>query len=162
MQVAVAYESMFGNTKEIAEAIAEGLRTSGPGTEVVVVPVADVTADKVREADLLVVGGPTHVTRMSSARTRKAVAPGPGLREWIDALPAGSRGGRAAAFDTRFGYPLSGSAARPISRQLRRHGYEIVAKPTGFLVERAKGPLKAGERERAKAWGAGLASKVAR
>ena len=60
MHVAVAYESMFGNTKEIAEAIAEaiaeGLRTSGPGTDVVVVPVAEVTADKVKEADLLVVG----------------------------------------------------------------------------------------------------------
>ena len=99
---------------------------------------------------------------MSSAGTRKDIAPGLGLREWIDALPAGPHVGRAAAFDTRFGYPLAGSAARPISRRLCRHGYEIVAKPTGFIVERAKGPLKDGERERAKAWGAGLASKIAR
>ena len=32
MRTAVVYESMFGNTHHVAEAIAEGLRGSGEGT----------------------------------------------------------------------------------------------------------------------------------
>jgi flavodoxin len=158
MEVAVVYESMFGNTRLIAEAIAEGMGQANPGAHVAIVPVTEASSDKLAAVDLLVVGGPTHIRRMSSSRTRKDLAPGPGLREWMSTLPSGVAGKRAAAFDTRFGYPLSGAAARPISRHLHGHGYVIVAKPEGFIVRQAKGPLKDGERERARAWGARLVS----
>jgi hypothetical protein len=72
-------------------------------------------------------------------------------------LPAPPPGRRAAAFDTRLSYPLAGAAARPVSRRLHRRGYLIVARPAGFIVQHIKGPLKDGERERARAWGSGLA-----
>jgi hypothetical protein len=156
VDVAVVYESMFGNTRLIAEAIAEGIEQADPGAHVAVAPVAEASADKIAGVDLLVVGGPTHIRRMSSSRTRKDLAPGPGLSEWIGALPSGVTGKRAAAFDTRLSYPLAGAAARPISRHLHGHGYEIAAKPEGFIVKDAKGPLKDGEAERARAWGARL------
>ena len=156
MDAAVVYESMFGNTRIIAEAVAEGLRASDPGAHVAVVPVADATVGKLGEPDLVVVGAPTHFSRMSTPRSRKVFATGPGVREWLAALPAAPQGRRAAAFDTRLSYPLAGSAARPISRRLHRRGYQIAARPAGFIVQHSKGPLKAGERERARAWGAGL------
>jgi flavorubredoxin len=156
VEVAVVYESLFGNTREIAEAIAEGVQASAPDAHVAVVPVAEAGPDKLSGVDLLVVGGPTHIRRMSSARTRKDVATGPGIREWLEALPSGPARGRAAAFDTRLSYPLAGSAARPISRALESHGYEIVAPPAGFIVREGKGPLKEGERERARTWGTSL------
>jgi flavorubredoxin len=156
MHVAVVYESMFGNTWIIAEAIAEGLRSSGLEMEVAVMPVVEATPDRLEKVDLLVVGAPTHFNRVPTSRTRKQFVAGPGIREWLEALPAVPAGRQAAAFDTRLSYPLAGSAARPISRRLHRLGYEIVAEQMGFIVQRSKGPLKAEERERALAWGAGL------
>ena len=71
MKTAVIYESMFGNTKAIAEAIVCGLTQSGPGPDVVVVPVSEVTALDLLGLELLVVGGPTHLRRMTSRRTRE-------------------------------------------------------------------------------------------
>ncbi len=65
----IVYESMFGNTRAIAEAIAEGF---GPGVRVLGVADADADARALDGADLVIVGGPTHWSRMSGPRTRKA------------------------------------------------------------------------------------------
>lgn len=181
MDVAVVYESLFGNTRDIAEAIAAGIRQANPAARVTVLRVAEAGPGQVAEAGFLVVGGPTHIMRMSSERTRQMGlqgngksgkdqrrrtepepgAAGPGVREWLAALPMARPGAGAAAFDTRLRYPLAGGAARPIARQLRRHGYRVTAKATGFLVDDAEGPLHEGERERARAWGATLAAQLA-
>jgi flavodoxin len=69
MKALVIYESMYGNTHLIASAIAGGLRTS---IETSVVPVGEVDSELLAQADLVVVGGPTHVHGMSRASTRKA------------------------------------------------------------------------------------------
>ena len=105
MRAVVVYESMYGNTHLIADAIGAGLSTA---FDVRVVPVSTAWPEVVADADLVVVGGPTHVHGMSRASTRKAaveaadkpvgglkVEPdvmGPGLREWFGWLgryPAG-------------------------------------------------------------------------
>jgi hypothetical protein len=179
MDIAVVYESMFGNTRAVAEAIAVGIREADPSARVTVTRVGAIPAGDLGEVGLLVAGGPTHITRMSSPRTRaqgvQAVqkpaakphrelepnAAGPGIREWLDGLPKTQPGSRAAAFDTRLSYPLAGGAARPIARQLRRHGYQLVAKPEGFIVTDGEGPLRDGELDRARAWGATLAREAA-
>jgi hypothetical protein len=179
MDVVVVYESVFGNTRVIAEAVADGLRGADPDARVAVLGVAEATPDRIGEAELVVVGGPTHMLGMSRASSRQKAmesgdgatrdkehheegAEGPGIREWLEALPKAPRGRRAAAFDTRLSNPLAGGAARSIARKLRRHGYDVVAKPEGFVVDGAEGPLRAGERDRANAWGAGLAPQAAR
>lgn len=169
MRAVVVYESMYGNTHEIASRVADGLRPLG---EVNVVPVAEATADLVHGADLLVVGGPTHVHGMTSTRTRRAAvdtaaqdgltvdpaATGPGLREWIDGI-ASVRGTPAAVFDTRMTGPswLTGRASRGIARRLRRRGYRMVEAPTSFQVSHHN-KLEPHEGEHARAWGATLAS----
>jgi hypothetical protein len=56
---------------------------------------------------------------------------------------------------------MAGGAAHGIARRLRRHGYELVAEPEGFIIEDTEGPLRAGESDRAKAWGADLLRKTA-
>jgi len=179
MDIAVVFESMFGNTRAIAEAIADGLR-SDPDARVTVARVAAAGDLDLGHVDLLVVGGPTHYLRTSSPRTRKMAqkmgdkpgkkgsvrpdldpgASGPGVREWLDFLPRAILGSRAAAFDTRFGYPMAGGAARPIAHRLRRHGYSMAAKPEGFVVTDMAGPLLHDEQDRARAWGVALLSQI--
>jgi hypothetical protein len=131
----------------------------------------------VAAADMVIVGGPTHMRGMSTGMSRSMAvkieekkehdkgqitghglepgAEGNGLRDWFHELPKGARGRRAAAFDTRGEGPMVGGAAKGIAHRLVSHGYELVAGPQGFIVE-SDGSLKAGERDRARAWAAGL------
>jgi flavodoxin len=69
MRIVVIYESMYGNTHAIADAIGRGLATEN---EVAVVPVAEAAPDLLHEADLVIAGGPTHAHGMSGARSRQA------------------------------------------------------------------------------------------
>jgi hypothetical protein len=156
MEIAVEFESMYGVTREIADAIAEGAAQARPDASVACLRIADAEPDRVAAADLLVVGGPTHMRGMSSGMTRKMAvkiehdkeaeggtvghglepsAEGEGLRDWFHRLPKASRGRRAAAFDTRGEGPMVGAAAKGIASRLERHGYELVAEPEGFLIE---------------------------
>lgn len=172
MRALIVYESMYGNTHAIAEAIGEGLR---PLFEVSVVPVAAASPVLRASADLLVVGGPTHIHGMSSATSRKAaleaadkpgsplavdpVGSGAALRDWLDELPKGD--GWAAAFDTRIDGPsvLTGRASTRIAKRLLRHGYRLVLSAESFLVDKDS-LLADGELARARAWGATLARKT--
>lgn len=172
MRAVIVYESMFGNTRRIAEAIAEGF---GPGDVVRVLPVADLDPDQedaVDGADLLVVGGPTHAHSMSRPSTRHAAADaaarpgsgltlqpgatGHGLREWLDGL--GGIHTRAAAFDTRLDAPqmFTGRAAHRIERMLHHHGAFPIADAESFVVTKDN-ELCAGELDRAREWGRTLA-----
>ncbi len=165
MDAIVVYESVYGNTRAIAEAIADGLKATA------ILPVHEALGHQ-GTADLLVVGGPTHMHGLATTRSRHLAAetaredrhgvePGateePGLRAWLRDLPPGAAH-HAAAFDTRLDRSpwVTGIAARGIARRLRRHGIDVVATES-FLVEDTEGPLAPGELERARAWGAQLA-----
>jgi hypothetical protein len=168
MQIVVAYESSYGNTHLIANAIADGIPA---GHQVDVVPVAGASRELVDGADLLVVGGPTHVHGMSRVRTREAAveathkpasqltldpdAEGPGLRQWFESV--GSAKTKAAAFDTRVDAPalITGRASTGISRQLKRHGFREIAEPMSFLVTKDN-HLVAGQEASARQWGSRL------
>ena len=67
MHVVVLFESLFGNTREVAEAIAHGRGAADPTAEVACLRVAEADREEVRTADLLVVGAPTHIRGMTSA-----------------------------------------------------------------------------------------------
>ncbi|KAE8764107.1 flavodoxin family protein [Georgenia thermotolerans] len=168
MDVAVVYETHYGQTRAVAEAIAEGAREAG--AEATVMEVGEATPDVVRSADLIVVGAPTHVLSMSRHWTRGRAHPAEvgtqgdipdGVREWLATLPAVEGEWHAAAFDTHLPSPLSGGATHGIARGLRRHGFTLVGEPERFTVEEVEGPLRTGERERARAWGEDLARRAA-
>ena len=172
MRAVVVYESMYGNTHLIADAIGAGLSTA---FDVRVLPVSQATPEVVANADLVVVGGPTHIHGMSRASTRKAAvqaadqpvgglkvepdALGPGLREWFGWL--GRYPVRAAAFDTRMhGHAtLTGRAAKGIARRLREHGFDVVTELESFLVTK-QDRLEPQEQDRARNWGAKLATGI--
>ena len=172
MRTLVVYESMYGNTHQVAEAIGRGLAGSG---DVTVVPVHEATPALVAAADLLVVGGPTHAHGMTREASRQSAveaagkpdraleldpaAPGEGLREWFEHVTGAGR--PAAAFDTRVHMPaaLSGRAAKGIGKSLRHHGFAEVIDPESFLVTKET-TLEAGELNRAEEWGAFVAAAV--
>ena len=168
MHAIVVYESMYGNTRHVAEAIARGIDVAGT---VRVVPVSMAEGVSLAEFDLLVVGGPTHVHGMSRESTRHAAddaatasggdlviepdSTSEGVREWLASLS--DMTGRAAAFDTRLDAAplLTGRASKGIAKMLRTAGFELAAQPESFLVDKTT-HLLAGEEQRAQAWGAGL------
>ncbi len=156
----VVFESMFGNTQTIAEAVAEGLSSRIPTDLLEVGAVSDALADDV---DLLVVGGPTHAFGMSRPRTREdatrqagghVVSERTGLREWLASLERSTGNVAAAAFDTRIDKPrVPGSAARGAEKRMRKLGFRVAARSKSFYVTGVAGPLVDGEVERAHRWG---------
>lgn len=171
MRVVIVYESMYGNTHQVANYIAEGL--SDQACDVAVVPVSRASEVLSAGYDLLVAGGPTHVHTLPRPSTRRAAAEaadhpgsgltlepgalGPGLREWLDSLAPG-HGVPATAFDTRLDGPalFTGQASRAITQRLRRRGYQIGSPAQSFLVSK-QNELSAAEAERARTWGKALA-----
>jgi hypothetical protein len=160
----VVYESLFGNTARIAQAVVDGMKKH-----------LDVELHSVAEGlgpegtDLLVMGGPTHAFSMSRTTTREdavnqgAIAdPTIGLREWLDDLPEGN-GTPFAAFDTRVEIVrrLPGSAAKAAAKVARKRGYQQLTRPESFYVQDVAGPLLDGEMQRAEVWGAQLAESLA-
>ena len=69
MRVSVVYESLFGGTREIAEAIAAGIREADPAADLACSPAADAGLH-LAQADLLIVGAPTHFLGLPSRRSR--------------------------------------------------------------------------------------------
>ncbi|MGY2082398.1 hypothetical protein [Blastococcus sp. SYSU DS0539] len=166
----VVYESVFGDAKRIAMAVAHGLCTRMP---VDVACAREAPTQVSAGVRLLVVGGPTHAsgmprpaTRQDAVRRHGAVVPDPGfgLHEWLDTVRL-PRGIDAAAFDTRMDAPVLvpklDHAARTEEKLLRRLGATLAAPAEHFFVTEAAGPLAEGEEDRARRWGQALAELVA-
>ena len=156
MHTIVVFDSLRGNTEQIARSIGAALACTG---DVRVLRTTELTVDT--GADAWVIGGPTHNHGLSRP-----------LGSFLDAFPRGSlRGVPVATFDTRYHYPsfATGSAARRAAQRLRRTGCRLVAEPQSFFVEEGPKPegggrpdpaserLQPGELERARAWGERLA-----
>lgn len=160
MKALVVYESFWGNTEQIAGAIAKGLSCHG---DVELVEVSQAPPELTEPIDLIVVGGPTHAFSMTRASTREdAFKQGAsqgskdvGVREWLQHLHRGRHAEPVATFDTkeekvRF---LPGSAARGAANAAHKLGYKSAVKPMSFYVQGTSGPLLDGELARAQVWG---------
>jgi hypothetical protein len=173
MRTLVAYESMYGNTHLVAEAIADGLAAVlGPDSQVRVSSLELDAVAPTEELDLVVVGGPTHVHGMSQPRTRAAAvqravkedlpmdesAPGSGLVEWLSQAQLPRQPCWSAAFDTRAEAPalVTGRASPKIQRRLQQRGLPALLAPESFFVDRHS-RLRDGELHRARDWGRRLA-----
>ena len=158
MKACIIYDSMYGNTEKIAQAIGEGLTG-----EVTVVSIGEANPSELKTCDLLILGSPVHGGRAT-----------PALDTFIKQLPENSLEGiSVAAFDTRFESEEQGVglrilmsviryAAPRLAKALVKKGGILVAEPEGFIVENKEGPLKVGELERATKWASqlSLAKKV--
>lgn len=171
MTALVVYESMFGSTRAIAEAVGAGLADADVPARVVEVGELAEEAGEALPDDvtLLVVGGPTHAFSMSRESTRADAAqevPGgrvisdrTGVREWIERLrlPGPLP---VATFDTKVARPaLPGSAARAAAKRLRALGGREVLPPHSFTVHGKADGLVDGQLDVARAWGRELGTR---
>ena len=157
MNVLIVYDSQFGNTERIAQAIAERLGTAR------LLRVDEVNESALTMCDLLIAAGPTQRQKTS-----------PAMRTWLENLPRGIlKNVSAATFDTRYRMSrfLTGSAAERIASRLKRAGARLVVPPESFFMERDVPPqgekrrheieqLEPGEVERAREWAAGILEQV--
>jgi hypothetical protein len=172
MHALVVFESMYGNTKEVATAVAAGLSTRMP-VEIAEVGSAPTVIGE--DVSLLVVGAPTHAHGMSQPDSRRSaadrsdptqgiVSTGIGMREWLGSLGSAPTRLAVAAFDTRLKGPalLWGSAAKAAESQLRKVGAHVVTPAQSFFVNGPRGSayhaVTDGELERARAWGEQVAA----
>jgi hypothetical protein len=161
MSVLVIYESMWGNTRDVAQAIGQGL-----GDDATVTEVGQAPHHVPEDVDLVVLGGPTHAFSMSRSSTRHDAVkqgaavgdPERGIREWLADQTATSDRLDIATFDTRVTSVrhLPGSAAKGAAKEVRRHHLGHLIGSESFYVSDSAGPLLEGELERATAWGAEL------
>ena len=140
IEVLILYDSVYGNTEEIAKAI--GSAITG---DVKVLRVGEVNPSELEAIDLLIVGSPTQGGRPTKA-----------IQDFLDKFSGPSmKGIKVAAFDTRFStrvVAIFGYAAGRIAGGLKRKGAILAAPPEGFFVKGTEGPLKEGELERAAVW----------
>lgn len=137
MRALVIFDSNFGNTKLIADAI-----TSELGPDAKLVSVAECTTVELEGIDLLVVGSPIVGWRPSEKMGKFLAGLSKGQFQEL----------KAAAFDTRMKTRLSGDAARKIAGALEKAGAKILVPPQAFYVKGKEGPLVEGEIERATAF----------
>lgn len=139
MKALVVYDSGFGNTKAIAEAIAAGLSSLNAK----VLPVGQLRPEDISSEDLLVVGSPINGWRPTQKTTEALSRLG----------KHGLSGVVAVGFDSRVKLFIHGDAAKKITKTLHDAGASIIAKPMAFYVKGTEGPLLDGETSRATAWG---------
>ena len=158
MKAMVVYDSAFGNTEKVAQAIGQAL---GPAEDVKTVRVGNVKPEQLAGLTLLVVGSPTQ--KFSPLGT---------ITGFLKGIPnSGLHGIKVAAFDTRipqskvdevrilaFFVKIFGYAAKPIADRLVKKGGQLAVPPEGFYVVDTEGPLLEGELERAAGWARQIAA----
>jgi flavodoxin len=148
MRTLIAYFSQFGNTRRLAEAMAETMKPAGATR---VISIDRLAASDFEGVDLVVMGTPTHAFSLPQA-----------VRTVLEALPSGILAGKSvAAFDTTVKpWPLRHLRASPrLLSHLGRLGGKPAARPETFFVQ-TKNPQKTGqinlllegELERARQW----------
>jgi len=144
----VIYDSVFGNTAKVAEAIGEALGGAP------VRKVTEISPEDLEDLKILFVGSPTRIFNPTSAT----------MTFLKNLRPNTLNGVRAAAFDTRipedqadsrvfrFMVKLFGYADKKITKALTRAGAVLALENAGFGIIGFEGPLAEGELDRAKTW----------
>jgi len=138
MKKLVIYDSFFGNTKLLAEAIGKEL-----GDDTKVLHVSDFKNEDLKGVGLLIVGSPILGWKPSENTSVFLMSFGKDQLEGI----------KVATFDTRMKIIIHGDATKKMSETLAKLGAEIIVAPNWFIVIDKEGPLADGELERAKEWG---------
>jgi len=152
VKVFVAYDTKHGNTKLVAEKIAEGLREAG-GVETAMGYVKDLAPHELAEYDALVIGAPNHMGKPS--RT---------IAKFIDKLPElGLKARWIAVFDTYFAKKKNfEKAMKKMEKQVSEKlpNVKLITPGLSIMVNGVSGPIADGELPKCVAFGKSLASQL--
>ena len=142
MKALLVYDSMYGNTEQVARAIADALK---PAAEIEVLKASEAVQNNWSSIELLIVGSPTQGGRA----TRPVL-------DFLYSIPGDALNNTdVMAFDTRLGafwVKIFGFAGNRIAGSLKNKGGRLLGQPQGFIVRATRGPLEDGEAERASTW----------
>jgi len=150
MNVLVVYFSKFGNTRKIAEAIAEVMDSAG---SIRILNLEDLRVSDLRGLDLVIIGTPTH----------KMNLPAPVKEKFLSLPKRILRGAPMAAFDTSYkmSWLLSKfTASKKLVQKFRQLGGKRIIRSETFHVTGREGPLYEGEIERARQWAESILTRV--
>jgi flavodoxin I len=131
----IMFDTRYGNTEKIAQALAEGIRKNSMEAESL--NIRDVSISTLVEYDFVAIGGPTHYTTASEP-----------IKDFLRKLDqANLKGKYGFAFDTRVDSFWAGSAAKLIERKLKALGLKIVRPHSSAIVRGAEEGKKSKEAE---------------
>jgi flavodoxin len=111
----VIFDTRYGNTEKIARSLEGGLKQVGIQTDCV--SAKEVNLPSLREYDLIVLGAPTEWLTASKL-----------MKDFLESLKGMDLSEKYGfAFDTKLSRPMSGSAAKLIEKELKRHGIRVIA-----------------------------------
>jgi len=134
-RVFIVYDTKYGNTKLVAEKIAEGMREL-KGIETEVSDAEEVDPKKIQDADAVLIGAPNHMGNPS--RT---------IMKFIDKLgKLKLKPKDAAVFDTYMGKDFE-KAAKKMENRIREKAPALKLMTSGLSirVDDMKGPITEGE-----------------
>jgi menaquinone-dependent protoporphyrinogen IX oxidase len=136
MNVLVVYETKFGNTKEAAEKIAEGMKeVEQIKTEVI--NVNDVDYSKVRDFDAIIIGSPTWAGNCTDT-----------IKNFINELAGLSLNEKSyAVFDTNNNIPLFSKAVKKMEKRIGKQipNLKRILPGLPIRVKGKEGPIIEGE-----------------
>lgn len=149
-RVAIIYESIYGNTRQIAEEIREGIREGG-NIEVRLTHPGGIHTDDLSNYDVILFGSPNHNQ-----------APTLNLMKFIDRLAIVELENKlGTVFDTYTG-GNEGIAVKKLENKIKEKlpGIKLVMEGGSFKVSGRKGPLIEGEVEKARRFGQKFREKI--
>jgi len=146
----IIYESKYGNTRLVAEKIAEGIRQA-PGVEAEVRELKEVNPEGLAGFDAIVIGSPNHMGNATRS-----------IRKFIDELgKINLRGKLAAVFDTCIDKDFE-KAVKKMERQIdeKAPSLSLAAPGLSVRVEGMKGPVTEGELPRCQDFGITIGNRL--
>lgn len=149
MKITVIYDSVYGNTQKVAEAIH---KSADAQHDAKLFQVKDVSSEALDRVDLLIIGSPTHGGWFTQD-----------VRDFLNSLELDeTENMKAAAFDTsstkngegafvRFVINVFKQAAPRLLKVLDKKGFDTI-ESRSFWVKGKEGPLMNGELDEAKKW----------
>jgi len=148
--VFIVYDTKYGNTKLVAEKIAEGMKEF-KGIETEVSDVKEVDLKKLAGSDAILIGAPNHMG--SPSRT---------IMKFIDRLSKLElKAKQAAVFDTYMGKDFE-KAAKKMENRLREKipTLKLMTPGLSIRVDVAQGPITEGELPKAIDFGKKIAAQL--
>lgn len=150
VKVLITYESKYGNTKLVAEKIAEGMKKV-KGMNLKLAEIKQVDLDSLHGYDVIFIGSPNHVG-----------GPTRGVRKFVDELGKRGLGNKAfVVFDTYLGGDFE-KAVKKLERRIieKIPGAKVLEPGLSIRVQGMRGPVSEQDLAKAVEFGRRIAAKI--